>query len=181
MVRPLKKHFFMCVSSLTDWLICHHNALKSHLNLVPGFRACFLIWTLQPDSFQILPQKTPHEIKYLLRNAFSFIDLQRIELPFKYFTPSPFQTFKIHIWIIWAFCVKQITNILSYNFFRTAIFIWRDLFFYLWCFSNFRRLFFKSWLCKCLIRELFKIKFMTTKSAEIVRNLEKKGQKTILS
>ena len=29
------------VYSLTDSLICPHNALVSHLKLVPGFRACF--------------------------------------------------------------------------------------------------------------------------------------------
>ena len=35
-----------------DWLshslICPHNALVSHLNLVPGFRACFLRLSLGP-------------------------------------------------------------------------------------------------------------------------------------
>ena len=30
----------LSVYSLTHWLICLHNALVSHLNLVPGFRAC---------------------------------------------------------------------------------------------------------------------------------------------
>ena len=32
------------VYSLTDSLICPHNALVSHLKLVPGFLACFSIW-----------------------------------------------------------------------------------------------------------------------------------------
>ena len=42
-----KKWKLICTSTLTHWIICPHNALVSHLKLVPRFRA-YLIYRQRP-------------------------------------------------------------------------------------------------------------------------------------